>query len=298
MKKLILLFFVIISFINSYGQTGVLKGRVYNEINNEAIAFANIIIENTQNGTTSDENGFYKIEDLEPGSYNIICSFLGFKKAIFYEVIISSTKPTNLDIALTEESSQLAQVELKASPFKVSKESPISRQTISANEIYRNPGANRDISKVIQSLPGVATTVSFRNDIIVRGGAPNENSFYLDGIEVPNINHFATQGSSGGPVGMINVNFIRNVDFYAGAFPANRGHTMSSVMEFQQINGNDEKLRGTFMLGSSDVGLTLDGPMGEHSTFILSARRSYLQYLFQALNLPFLPTYNDFQYKQ
>ena len=161
-----------------------------------------------------------------------------------------------------------------------------------------NPGGNRDISKVIQILPGVASSASFRNDIIVRGGAPNENRFYLDGIEVPNINHFATQGSSGGPVGMINVNFIKEVDFYAGAFPANRGNALSSILEFKQIEGNDEKLNGTFTIGSSDIGLTLNGPIGEKSNFILSARRSYLQVLFKALSLPFLPTYNDFQYKQ
>lgn len=279
-------------------QNGVLTGRVYNDINNESIPFASITIESTEIGTTSDLDGNYTIENLNPGSYTIICSYLGFKNAIFYEIIISPTKPTILNIPLVEESSLLANVELKASSFNNrSQESPVSKRTISATEIYRNPGGNRDISKVIQILPGVASTVSFRNDIIVRGGAPNENKFFLDGIEVPNINHFATQGSSGGPVGMINVNFIQNVDFYAGAFPANRGNGMSSIMEFQQIEGNKEKLRGTFMLGSSDIGLTLDGPTGKNSSFILSARRSYLQFLFEALNLPFLPTYNDFQYK-
>jgi hypothetical protein len=186
---------------------------------------------------------------------------------------------------------------IQTNRIEKSQESPLSKQTIGATEIYRNPGGNRDISKVIQILPGVATTVSFRNDIIVRGGAPNENRFYLDGIEIPNINHFATQGSSGGPVGMINVNFIRDVEFYSGAFPANRGNAISSVMEFQQVKGNREKLGGTFMVGSSDIGLTLNGPTGKKSSFILSARRSYLQFLFEALKLPFLPTYNDFQYK-
>ncbi len=90
---------------------------------------------------------------------------------------------------------------IQTNRIEKSEESPLSKQTIGATEIYRNPGANRDISRVVQILPGVATTVSFRNDIIVRGGAPNENRFYLDGIEIPNINHFATQGSSGGPVG-------------------------------------------------------------------------------------------------
>ena len=279
-------------------QTSTIKGRVFNSINNEAVPFANIFIDSTSVGTTSDFEGNYRITDLKPGTYSIICSFIGFKRQISFEVPVTSARTTTLDFALVEESTTLDQVVIAASPFNKREESPVSLRTISSSEIYRNPGGNRDISNVIQILPGVASSSSFRNDIIVRGGAPNENRFYLDGIEVPNINHFATQGSSGGPVGMINVNFIREVDFYAGAFPANRGNALSSILEFRQIEGNDESLKGTFMLGSSDVGMTLDGPMGKNSTFILSARRSYLQFLFKALGLPFLPTYNDFQYKQ
>ena len=279
-------------------QTSTIKGRVFNSINNEAVPFANIYIDSTSVGTTSDIEGNYRITDLKPGTYSLTCSFIGFKTQISSEVNVSSARITTLDFALVEESTTLNQVVITASPFNKREESPVSLRTISSSEIYRNPGGNRDISNVIQILPGVASSSSFRNDIIVRGGAPNENRFFLDGIEVPNINHFATQGSSGGPVGMINVNFIREVDFYAGAFPANRGNALSSILEFRQIEGNDESLKGTFMLGSSDVGMTLDGPMGKKSTFILSARRSYLQFLFKALGLPFLPTYNDFQYKQ
>ena len=280
-----------------FAQTGTIKGRVYNSSNNNSIPFANVFIEGSTIGTTTDENGDFILKDLKPSSYNVAATFIGFKKTVFYEIQVSSVKPVILDIPLNKESTELETVEIQASPFSKTEESPVSMRTISATEIFRNPGGNRDISKVIQSLPGVATTASFRNDIIIRGGAPNENRFYLDGIEVPNINHFATQGSSGGPVGMINVNFIREVDFYAGAFPANRGNTLSSVMEFKQIEGNDEKISGTFAIGSSDIGLTLDGPLSKKSTFILSARRSYLQFLFKGLGLPFLPTYNDFQFK-
>ncbi len=280
------------------GQTSTIKGRVYNSINNEAVPFANIFIEGTSLGATSDLEGNYILTNLQPGTYSVVCSFIGFKRQISFEVPVNSVRTTTLDFALVEESTTLDQVVITASPFNKREESPVSLKTISSSEIYRNPGGNRDISNVIQILPGVASSASFRNDIIVRGGAPNENRFYLDGIEVPNINHFATQGSSGGPVGMINVNFIREVDFYAGAFPANRGNALSSIIEFKQIEGNDEGLKGTFMLGSSDAGITFDGPIGDKSTFILSARQSYLQLLFKAIGLPFLPTYNDFQYKQ
>lgn len=278
-------------------QTGSIKGRVYNSINNDAIPFANIVVDTLGTGTSSDIDGNYRIDNLKPGSYNVLCSFIGFEKAILYEVLVRQNKATIIDIAMIETSTKIDEIFISSSKFNKTEESPVSLRTVSAEEIYRSPGANRDISKVIQVLPGVASTASFRNDIIVRGGAPNENRFYLDGIEVPNINHFATQGSSGGPVGMINVNFIREVDFYSGAFPSNRGNALSSIIEFKQITGNNEKLTGTFMLGSSDMGITLDGPSGKKSSFVFSARRSYLQFLFKALKLPFLPTYNDFQYK-
>ena len=295
-KYLSLLLFALV-FQFGFSQTGTIVGRVYNEINNESIPFANVIIENTQMGAVTDENGEFRIDKIKPGVYNLTISFIGFQTAYLNEIQVGSTATVNLDIAMAEESAMLDQVVLNTNRIEKSEESPLSKQTIGVAEIFRNPGGNRDISRVVQILPGVATTLAFRNDIIVRGGAPNENRFYLDGIEIPNINHFATQGSSGGPVGMINVNFIRNVDFYSGAFPANRGNTLSSIMEFEQITGSREKFGGTFMIGSSDIGLTLNGPTGKNSSFILSARRSYLQFLFEALKLPFLPTYNDFQYK-
>ncbi len=283
--------------INALGQTGVLKGRVYNNINNDPIPLANILLVGTSFTAQSDVNGFYEIRNLEPNLYNIEVSYVGYEKKIIFEVQISNSQPAVINIPLDEKNTTIDEVEITASPFNKTQESPVSLRTIGTSEIERNPGGNRDISKVIQSLPGVASPPSFRNDIIIRGGAPNENRFYLDGIEVPNINHFATQGSSGGPVGMINVNFIREVDFYSGAFPANRGNTLSSLFEFKQKDGNNEKLLFNGTVGASDIGLTLDGPLGKKTTFILSARRSYLQFLFKALQLPFLPIYNDAQYK-
>ncbi|MFT5969984.1 MAG: hypothetical protein ACI8ZO_000489, partial [Flavobacteriales bacterium] len=258
----------------------------------------NIVLVDQQIGGVSDIDGLFRIEEIPPGVYDVSCSFIGFESVYLQGIRINTSKPTSLEIKMFESTTTLEEVNLSTNPFTRSKESPVSLKNINASEIYRNPGGNRDISKVIQILPGVGSSASFRNDIIVRGGAPNENRFFLDGIEVPNINHFATQGSSGGPVGMLNVNFIQSLDFYSGAFPVNRGNALSSVMDFSLIEGNNEGLNGNFMLGSSDIGLTLEGPIGEKSTFIFSVRRSYLQFLFKALKLPFLPTYNDSQFKQ
>jgi outer membrane receptor for ferrienterochelin and colicin len=296
-RNLLVLVFGLLLIQFTLAQQGVIKGRIYNGINNEPIPYATITIESLGKGSVSDDEGFYRMSNIEPGVYVIKCTFLGFQDATFAEITISSARITTLNIPMIEELEELDAVTISTANTIKSEKSTVSLKIMNATEIYRSPGGNRDISKVIQLLPGVATTVSFRNDLLVRGGAPNENRFYMDGIEIPNINHFATQGSSGGPVGMLNVNFIRSVEFYSGAFPANRGNALSSVIEFNQINGNDERLEGTLLIGSSDMGLTLNGPWGKNSTFIFSARRSYLQFLFKALKLPFLPTYSDFQFK-
>ncbi len=291
---------ILVFFIGSVSiaQNGIIYGNVNNNLNNEPMPFVTVIISGTNIGTITDEAGYYKFETLQPGLYNLEFSFIGYKKKNIFEIQVTNAKPFILNVTLEEDISQLDIVEIKATSTDKTEESPLSLRTIGANEIQRNPGGNRDISKVIQSLPGVTYTASFRNDIIIRGGAPNENRFYLDGIEVPNINHFATQGSSGGPVGMINVDFIREVEFYSGAFPVNYGNALSSVLSFEQRDGRTDKWGGTFTVGSSDVGITAEGPVGERSSVLFSARRSYLQFLFDAIGLPFLPTYNDFQFKQ
>ncbi|NJL74408.1 MAG: TonB-dependent receptor [Saprospiraceae bacterium] len=295
--KYILTFFFSVFVQLLMAQTGVVRGVIRDALTNEPIGFANVLLKGTDEGTTSEADGSFEISDLMPGLYDVQVSFVGFNEKTIAEVQVTNAKPAVVEVQLEQVSEQLEEVVVKASPFKKTEESPVSLRTIGVAEIQRNPGGNRDISKVVQTLPGVTSTASFRNDLIIRGGAPNENRFYLDDVEVPNINHFATQGASGGPVGLINVNFIREVDFYSGAFPANRGNSLSSVFNFQQRDGRDDRFGGTFMLGASDAGLTFEGPIGEKTTFLLSARRSYLGFLFELLELPFLPTYNDFQVK-
>jgi hypothetical protein len=280
-----------------FAQTGSIRGRVSDALTNEPVLFATVAVAGTQTGTTTDFSGSYVLDGLAPGLYAIEVSYVGYETRREFEIQVSSGRPVILDFRLETTSTRLEEVVVRASPFRKTEESPVSLRTIGVAEIQRNPGGNRDISRVVQVLPGVTRVASFRNDLIIRGGAPNENRFYLDDVEVPVINHFATQGASGGPVGMINVNFIREVDFFSSAFPANRGNALSSVFNFKQADGRNDRVGGTAMLSATDVGATLEGPIGERTTFLLSARRSYLQFLFQALGLPFLPTYNDFQAK-
>jgi len=278
-------------------QKGTVKGRIYNAAGNEPVPFANIIIFGTTIGATSDFGGNFNITGIEPGYVRLEVSSVGFEQLVTEDFMVTNQKIFNIDIPLKEVQIKLEEVVVKASPFIRNDDSPVSLKRIGIKEIEKSPGGNRDISKVIQSLPGVASTPAYRNDVIIRGGGSNENRFFLDGVEIPNINHFATQGASGGPVGIINVDFLREVEMFTGAFPANRGNMVSSVFEFRLLDGNKDQHNTKITLGASDLALTFNGPILPKTTFIGSARRSYLQFLFSALGLPFLPTYNDFQFK-
>ena len=276
---------------------GIIEGRIFNTNNNEPVPFANIVIWGTNIGSVSDIDGRFLFTGIRPGYVELRISSVGFDPYVTEQILVTNATRVFIEIPLVESNVAILEVKVKASPFRKTEESPVSLQRIGIEEIEKNPGGNRDISKVLQSFPGVASTVSYRNDLIVRGGGSNENRFYLDGMEIPNINHFATQGASGGPNGILNIDFIRSVNFYSGAFPADRGNALSSILEFSQIDGNKDKLKIRGSVGATDLALTLDGPLTKKTTFIASARRSYLQYLFSVIGLPFLPTYNDLQFK-
>lgn len=279
------------------GQTGSIEGRVFDASNNEPLPFTNIVVWGTNIGSTSDLDGNFIFTGLEPGYLRLAASSVGYESYVSEDILVTNAKTVYIEIPMQKKTIELEEVVVKASPFRKPAESPLSMRTLEISEIEKNPGGNRDISRVIQSLPGVSSSVSFRNDVIVRGGGASENSFYLDGVEIPNLNHFSTQGASGGPIGIINVDFIREVDYYAGAFPASRGNALSSVFEFKQIEPNKDRINYKATIGATDLGLSINGPVTENSGLLFSVRRSYLGFLFDILGLPFLPTYNDMQFK-
>ena len=295
MKKIVLLIAFLQAFAIVAQGEGSILGKIIDNKTREVIPFVNVLVYDTSIGVASDENGNFEISNIPLGYNKLQVSFTGYETLISDEYLVTNDNAPFITIELKENSTALNEVEVKASLFKKSLESPLSLQSLGVAEIEKNPGGNRDILKVIQSFPGVASNPGFRNDIIIRGGATSENKFYLDGIEVPVINHFQTQGATGGPVGIMNADLIRKVDFYSSAFPANRGNTLSSVIEFTQKRGNPTELNTRVTLGTSDTGVTLDGPLSNNTTFMFSARQSYLQLLFKLIKLPFLPTYNDFQ---
>ena len=287
-------------------QTGGLMGEVLDKNTQKPIQGAFVQINNTKFATLTDSLGRYTIKSIPTGQYQITIKSIGSLPYTLYNVIVSSGNITSNSIELIPQDYTLKQVIVgnnKKTVRAATLETPLSVQKLTAEEIKSNPGGNFDISKVVQTLPGVtgsaSTGAGFRNDIIVRGGAPNENVFYLDGIEIPVINHFTTQGSAGGPQGILNVSFIDEVKMSSSAFDAKYDNALSSVFEFKQKRGNNEKVQGNVRLGATEIASTLEGPLNRSgkTTYLLSARRSYLQFLFKALDLPIRPNYWDFQYK-
>ena len=297
MKKFSIFLLIILNTAGAFAQKGSLKGKIYDAKTNQPIEFATIMIQGTTIGSSSDLDGNYIFTGIEPGFRRIIISSVGFETTVSPEIQIQGNQTVYMDVAVSKSSTQLSEITVSQNLNLKKIDSPLSLIRIGVQDIEKSAGANRDVSKVVQALPGVGVTDPGRNDLIVRGGGPSENVFYLDGVEIPVINHFATQGSSGGSVGVINPDFVREINFYTGAFPANRGNALSSVMEIKQKDGSKDRLHTKLSVGASDAALTLDGPLSKKSTFILSARHSYLQFLFSVIGLPFLPTYTDFQVK-
>ena len=299
MSRQLVTFCSLLIFLNIQSQNlGTISGKVFNNENGLILEGATIQVEDSDFFAITNSEGLFEIKDIPTSSYNVKASFVGFKSQTIFNVIVKSAGNQTLLYGLNPSSEELEEVILVESPFKTSIETPLSTQTFSAVEIETYPGGNNDITRVIQSLPGISPSVGgFRNDIIIRGGGPNETVYYIDGIEIPNINHFSTQGSSGGPVGLVNISFIKDVTLKTSSFGAEYDNALSGVLSFVQKEANKEKISGNFRIGSSEAGITLDGPINQDTSFIFSLRRSYLQFIFKAFGFSFLPDYWDYQMK-
>jgi hypothetical protein len=302
MKSFASLLFLLLIAKSAFPQNGILVGTARDKLTQEPLVGATLTLDGTTLGTATDVEGNFNIRNIPPNSYNVTLSYLGYEPETRYNVLVTNGNANFLNFELLPSANSLGEVTVSENrSIKIATtETPLSIQNLSVEEIKSNPGGNFDISKVLGTLPGVAGTPgggSFRNDLLIRGGGPSENVYYLDGVEIPVLNHFSTQGAAGGPTGMLNVSFIEQATLISSAFPANYDNPLSSVLQFRQRDGNPERLQGNFRISASETALTGEGPLGRKTTFLVSARRSYLQFLFEVLGLPIRPNYWDFQYK-
>ena len=304
MKVFALVGFIFYSSLLFSQTKGVIVGKVSDENTEEPLAFAKVFIEGLQLGTSTELDGTYRLE-VPTGSYTVKVTYQGYNDLKKYNIAVNSGNPQVINFRLSSMTTEFDEVQIIYNTNEMAKTTdmvtPLSVQKLTAEEIKSNPGGNFDVSKVVQTLPGVGGSAggAQRNDITIRGGAPNENVYYLDGIEIPVLNHFQTQGSSGGAQGILNVSFIEDLKLTSSAFDARYDNALASTFVITQRQGNTEKLSGNVRASFTESALTLEGPLGKKkkTDFLVSSRLSYLDLLFTLIDLPIRPNFSDYQLK-
>jgi hypothetical protein len=294
MKTFILALISLTFTVSSYTQTGSIKGRILEQSTKESLPAAVVQIVGTQIGASADENGEFLISNIPVGTYQVRASLIGFEPLVQSDVIVATARPVELLLELRESSIDIEGVEVSAGFFQRSPDAPVSVQRLSYEEIRRFPGGFEDVVRAIAVLPGVAQAQPGRNDLVVRGGAPSENLFTVDNVEIPNINHFGTQGAGGGPLSYINLDFVRETAFSTGGFGVRYGDRLSSVLNIDLRDGRADRFGGKATVSASQFGLNVEGPFSQSGSLMFSARRSYLDFIFKAAGFSFVPEYWDF----
>jgi hypothetical protein len=272
---------------------GKVKGKVVDVVTRQALPGVNISLEGTSVGTAADADGNYEITNIAAGRITLRASIVGYKTIIKPDIIINSTRPAVVDFELQEAELELQTVLIRADYFQKDPSSAVSVTAFSFEEIRRAPGGLEDVVRALSTLPGIAQADAGRNDLVVRGGAPSENLYIVDGIPVANINHFGGQGSTGGPLSYIDLNFVKDVTFSTGGFPVMYGDKTSSVLSIGLSEGRRDRIGGKATISATQFGLNAEGPVSKDLNFLFSARRSYLDFIFKAAGFGFVPEYYD-----
>lgn len=292
--KTLVIYFVFITNSLLFAQnTGIISGKVIDQITNKILIGSNIIVVGTNIGASTNEFGKFTISGLQPGSYQVRASIIGYTSQLKSDVIVNTAKPTFVSFKLAESIIELDGVTVTSDIFVNVPTEVNSIKKFSYEEIRRAPGGFEDVLRALAVLPGVARQSSGRNDLVVRGGAPSENLYLVDGFVVPNINHFGSQGSTGGPLSFVNLDYVSETTFSTGGFQANYGDKLSSVLKIDLREGRKDRIGGKALISASQFGFNLEGPINEKSNFIFSIRRSYLDFIFNAAGFNFVPEYYD-----
>lgn len=289
-KTILLLLTSITLFAQS---TGNITGRIIDAQTKQPIPAVNVIIPGTDFGAATDIDGRFRITGLSPGTYQLRASAIGFNTVTKTDVIVSTARPAIVDFELAETLIEFESVTVTSGYFQRNPIEVSSVRNFSYEEIRRAPGGFEDVVRALSILPGVAQADAGRNDLIVRGGAPSENLYIVDGIVTQNINHFGSQGATGGPLSFINLDYVKETSFSTGGFSAQYGDKLSSVLNIDLREGRSDRLGGKATIAATQFGLNAEGPLSSRSNFLFSARRSYLDLIFKAAGFGFVPEYYD-----
>lgn len=292
--KIITALFLIISLSGAQPTTGSISGEVRDAVTRQPLPGANVTITGTQLGASCNERGYYVINNVPIGAYQVKAAMIGYEPAVNADVTVRTQRNSSISFPLQVSSIELSSVEVQSEYFTRSAENVVSMRTLSPEEIRRSPGSAEDIFRVMQSMPGVATAGGKSAQLIVRGGSPNENLTLLDNIEIYNPIHFARTGESMGIISIVNPALLEKVDFLTGGFPARYGDKMSSVFDMSLQDGNKELYNTDVNLNIAGFGVMVDGPLPvENSSMILSVRRGFFDILTKIMDRPAAPQYYD-----
>lgn len=303
---------VIISFVLSVGvqaqYTQTIKGIVIDADSEMPLIGANVevVVKDDILGTSTDFDGKFRIENVPVGRHTVRVSYLGYNSVSIPNVVVNTGKEVDLDLMLSEAVNQLSQVTITAETDKdksVNEMATISAKTFSLEEVTRYSGGRNDASRLVSNYAGVSTADDSRNDIVIRGNSPAGVLWRLEGVPIPNPNHFSTLGTTGGPISALNTNLLKNSDFITSAFPSEYGNALSGVFDVGFRSGNKDKYEFTAQLAAfSGLEFMAEGPLNKSKTssFLISYRHSFVA-LAGSLGLDIgtnaVPDYRDLSFK-
>ena len=274
---------------------GVITGKVIDADKKSPLSYANVTVVGTKLGAETDSLGQFYISNVPVGTQRVKVEFIGYLTQTKTDILVTTGKVANVEIRVEESSFQLEEAVFTLGYFPEDEKTQTSTVSLSSEEIRRFPGGFEDVVKTVSTLPGISINTSGgRNDLLVRGGGPSENLFLINDIEVPNINHFSTQGNSSGSLSFVNLEFVDDVSFSTGGFSAEFGDKMSSTLALKIKDKTTKEFETKLNLSATQYGVNFKTPLLENGNLIFSARKSYLDIIFKASGLPFVPVYTDF----
>ncbi len=306
MRHLLIAIIAFLPFIGESQLTQTIRGRVIDKYSEELIPDAKVFVFGKVDSLRQKSNidGEFRFENVPVGRYTIIATYPGFEAFVQSNIEITTSKEIVLDLTLVEEVQKIDEVKVTAREkgSTINQLATVSARSFSIEESQRYAGSFNDVARMAQNFAGVQGADDSRNDIIVRGNSPTGVLYRLEGIDIPNPNHFARFGTTGGPISMLNNNVLANSDFFTGAFPAEYGNALASVFDLKMRNGNNEKFEFMGQIGFNGLEGMVEGPLSKKSkaSFLINYRYSTLK-LFQLMGLEFgtaaLPKYQDMNFK-
>jgi len=308
MKSLLILVqFLILFSLNAIAQTQVVKGIITDKQSETPLIGATVEwIGTTSKGTVTNDEGYFRLEDVPVGRQAFKVSYIGYNGITIPNIVITAGKEVILDIALEESYEELSEVVVTADSEKdraINEMATISARTFSLEEVNRYSGGRSDVGRLAGNFAGVATADDSRNDIVIRGNSPTGVLWRLEGIPIPNPNHFSTLGTTGGPVSALNSNLLSNSDFLTSAFPAEYGNALAGVFDLGFRNGNRDEYEFTVQTAAfTGFEAMAEGPINKEkgSSFLIGARYSFVS-LVGNLGLDIgtnaTPNYRDIAFK-